>query len=181
MVKQLVTVLGFLNLLAAPVHAEPSFTCIRDVADQDLAAKVGYQLGLRDLFLDAAPEFTELAGLNARTQVAFAARRQAQLLFLMDRHPDQLALDRTLRQLMNFEWNDALEGEFLAFDETYGILSAEAETMRMKNDTHPDWPAMRMKMFTDIVGSVKFVTVTQTFSDEQYDAEVALRACRDAD
>ncbi len=171
------TILALALLLSLPAKGSTFKECLHDILNEDLTAKVGYQTALRDLSIELAPEFEELATLNARLQIAFAAMRQAQLIYLVEVHPEVLITAENLLAFTNYEWSTEYELETRAFDDVYPVLYAEVRVLQEQNDGHPDWPAFRTAFVEDIATSAEFSGLTESFLDQQHATGEALKLC----
>lgn len=180
MTRGLVTSLVVALLLTAgPARAgEAERACIAGPVAADLAAKVAFQDGMRDLMATARPDLADLITLNRDLQVALAEARALRLDWLALEDPDRLRpLSADGTPWRGFAWDEADEVALRAADPRYLTLSTQAQALATRSDGHPDWPALRDYMRSSLRNDPGFRDLTRDLVKPVQDMDDAMRAC----
>ncbi len=165
--------------LGPPVLAQDGAfeSCVRELAERDLAGKTAFQEAVRDLIAAQKPEFEPLASLHMAHQIALAQVRAAQLAYLLAHDPGRIDAG-SLSKFRNFDWSAADDAAFAAQDPEAGRLLARVAESRKKNDGHPDWPRLRDFMRAELSPGPTFRALMADLSENDRAARKGLKDCR---
>jgi hypothetical protein len=170
----------FLSLFPAPpvLAQDGAFaSCIRALAERDLAGKTAFQEAVRDLIAAQKPEFEPLASLHSAHQIALAQVRAAQLAYLPAHDPGRIDT-WSLSKFRNFDWSAADDAAFAAQDPEAGRLLARVAELREKNDGHPDWPRLREFVRDELSPGPAFRALIADLSVHDRAVRKGLKDCR---
>ncbi len=168
------TVAAFLSLAPLAQAQDSAFApCVRELAERDLAGKMAFQQGLRDLIAARKPEFEELAELQMQLQIAYARARTARLGFLAARDPQRIDTS-SLTKFRNFDWSAADDAAMAAQDPGAGELVARIAVLRGENDGHCDWPKLR----AELMPGPAFRALMADFANTDDALRESLKDCR---
>ena len=172
------TVAAFLSLAPLAQAQDSAFApCVRELAERDLAGKMAFQQGLRDLIAARKPEFEELAELQMQLQFAYARARAAQLGFLAAQIPQRIDTS-SLSKFRNFDWSTADDAALAAQDPGASELGARIAVLRRENDDHRDWPKLREFMRAELMPGPAFRALMADFANTDDAQRESLKDCR---
>lgn len=174
----LVAVLSLQSFMQAPAPAASLAECLEDVARSDFAAKSKHQNDLRDLLVARRPGFTALADINRDVQLLFAEMRFARFQYLISRDPERLDRANGLSGFRNFNWTDEDLQRLLADNPSYRAQVERLEALKVQNNGHPDWPAMRAFVREELSRDGDFKQLIAAFQEHSTKAEARLLECR---
>lgn len=161
----------------APAQDSDFASCIRALAERDLAGKTTFQERVRALVAARKPEFEELADLNMRLQIALAQGRAAQLAYLAEHEPGRVDT-ASLAKFRNFDWSAADDAALAAQDPAAGALSARIADLRRQNDGHADWPGLREFMRAELSPDPAFRALMLELAQNDRAVRKGLGDCR---
>ena len=161
----------------APAQDGAFASCIRALAEQDLAGKTAFQEAVRDLIAAQKPEFEPLASLHMAHQIALAQVRAAQLAYLLAHDPGRIDAG-SLSKFRNFDWSAADDAAVAAQDPEAGRLLARVAELRKKNDGHPDWPRLREFVRDELSPGPAFRALIADLSVHDRAVRKGLKNCR---
>jgi hypothetical protein len=166
---------------AAAAGADDLTACLRAPLADDLAAKVAFQDGMRDLTATDRPALAGLATLNRDLQVALAEARAVRLDWLAAEDPERLRpLSDAGAPWRSFAWDRGDERALRKADPRYTTIAVRAAALAERSDGHPDWPAVRDYLRTDLRGDDRFLALVRDARGSAATTDAALRACFDA-
>ncbi|TQV77781.1 hypothetical protein [Denitrobaculum tricleocarpae] len=171
---------GFLLLAfvkAGPAAADAYTTCLGEIADADLEAKTAYQRALRDLIVDRRPEFAELADINRDLQLLLAQMRFARVDYLLTTAPERVDGKNGLSRFRNFDWTQEDLDRMTANSTEYREQSVRLERLKGRNQGHPDWPAMRSFVRSEMSEGGAFAQITADFIEAGAALEARMAGC----
>lgn len=153
--------------------------CLARVYTGYADAQRTWQQSLRDMIVSARVEFTELAQLAADLQLAMIDEGEAQFRYLVDQAPDRLNLDGGLAGFVNvgLVWSDEANLALMARDPDYRALQERISRLRADNDAHPDWPALRTYVRTELSESEAYADALERLTSSTAEWEDRLDAC----
>jgi hypothetical protein len=152
-------------------------SCVRDLAERDLAGKGALQRAVRDLIVAEKPAFEALANLNMELQVALAQARAAKYAYLLKHDPARIET-KSLSKFRNFDWSVADDAALAAQDPEGGRLLARVAELRRKNDGHRDWPRLREFMRAELSPDPAFRALMADLGKNDRAVRKALKGCR---
>ena len=152
-------------------------SCIRELAERDLAGKAAFQEAVRDLIAAEKPEFEPLASLHSAHQISLARARTAKIAYLLEHDPGRIDTG-SLSKFRNFDWSAADDSAFAAQDPEAGRLLARVAELRRKNDGHPDWPKLREFMGAELSPDPAFRALMANLSENDRAVREGLKECR---
>lgn len=166
--------IGLLGCARADAFAD----CVRDAAGKDLAAKSEFQRGMRDLIVARRPQFKSVADVNMRLQVLLAERQYARLEYLLRHDVGRIETTKGLGRFGNFAWSGEDTRNFVETSRSNRARERKIETLRRRNNEHPDWPKLRRYFRSELNESPNFKGLMTRFRRRHREIEVTLAACR---
>ena len=166
------------STIAAPARAGVFADCARDAAGRELAAKTGFQRGLRDLIVRQRAAFKPLADVNMALQIAYAEARRAKFDYLLKHDAGRVDTTAGLSRFTNFAWSDADTEKLRAESRLYQALEKRLATLKEQNNAHPDWPQMRQYIRGTLAQSPDFKILMARFQARQKEVAAMISKCR---
>ncbi len=168
----------FLFPATAVLAQDGSFaSCIRELAERDLAGKTAFQEAVRDLTAAQKPEFEPLASLHSAHQIALTRARAAKIAYLLEHDPGRINT-KSLSKFRNFDWPAADDADLAARDPEAGRLLARVAELRRKNDGHPGWPKLREFMRDELSPGPAFRALMADLLENDRPVRKGLKDCR---
>ena len=131
------------SLLAGP---RPVSSCNRAVNDAwalYIQAQQQLQHDLGDFLSSRRPDLKEIVLLNRDLQLTLVELRALKFAYLCREHPERIIKDQGVSRFSNFEWTDEDDSHLRSANPRYKEVAERAKALRQKNDSHPQWPALR--------------------------------------
>ncbi len=153
--------------------------CLTEVYRAYADAQRDWQRALRDLIVKSRPEFRELAELNSELQLLMIDQSAVRFRHLVRVEPQGLRVDEGLAGFVNVgaNWSASDEANLLA-DRDYERLQERLDSLRSLNDGHPDWPALRSYLSSELAETSAYTRSLSVFQQRVSDLEGELAACR---
>ncbi len=152
--------------------------CVAIIAMSDFASKKAFHAGLADLIARERPEFASLASLHMRLQVALARSRRMRLSYILRADPDRLNTGHGMSRFANFDWNSSDTFRLAETNIRFEAISAEISRLKVQNNGHPEWPALRRFFTNELTLHPEYRTLLAEMLREREMAAERLKDCR---
>lgn len=152
--------------------------CVALAAAHDLKAKREFQTGLSELIGTHSAALKPLADLAMRYQIAAAELRTLRLGFLARHDPARIEITDGASKFRNFSWRPEDDAGFAKTSDAYRQLKQTAASLKARSADHPDWPALRTLMRTEIAQDPIFRKLTGALAQQTRMLSIMIRQCR---